>query len=265
MSTALKSHLAEEVLTIAMCWKLKLADGKMMGFTDCDQDLNIDEIIYKSSRGFTAGSVTLNSSLKSDNLEITGILDSDDIKEEDVLAGKYDFAEVEIFLVNYTNLSQGTMNLHSGTFGKVILNNGRFIVEIRGISSKLERSIVDLYSPTCRAQFCDDKCKIDAKKFSKVSVVTDVVDDKRFKDTNLVEDDEYYKHGVVKFAEFEAIVKDYRNKMVTLFTAPPCKISVGDQYSILAGCDKTFLMCKNKFNNVMNFRGEPYISPKTYS
>ncbi|WP_353285542.1 phage BR0599 family protein [Wolbachia endosymbiont (group B) of Agrotis puta] len=37
------------------------------------------------------------------------------------------------------------------------------------------------------------------------------------------------------------------------------KISTGDKYSILAGCDKAFLTCKNKFNNTVNFRGEPYI------
>ena len=92
---------------------------------------------------------------------------------------------------------------------------------------------------------------------SKVSIVTRVIDEKRFEDTNLTESDEYYKHGIVKFPMFEAIVKEYKNQIVTLFTS--YKISVGDQYSILAGCDKTFLTCKNKFNNTINFRGKPHI------
>ncbi|MDE5056044.1 phage BR0599 family protein [Wolbachia endosymbiont of Drosophila bicornuta] len=36
-----------------------------------------------------------------------------------------------------------------------------------------------------------------------------------------------------------------------------CKKSY--KYSILAGCDKTFPTCRSKFNNTVNFRGEPYI------
>ena len=37
-------------------------------------------------------------------------------------------------------------------------------------------------------------------------------------------------------------------------------LSVGDYYEIYAGCDKTLATCKEKFNNVINFRGEPYIN-----
>lgn len=265
MQTTLKNHLAGELLTIATCWKLTLAGGKVMGFTDYDEDLSIDNILYKSSSGFTASSIILNSDLKTDSLEIEGILNSDDIKEEDILSGKYDFANIEIFLVNYKDLSQETMNLHFGTFGKITLKSGRFIVEIRGLATKLERSIAELYSPVCKAQFCDGRCKADAKKFSKVSTVTKAIDARRFEDTNLTEGDGYYKHGVVKFfdsathAAFEGIVKEHRNKVVTLFTSPPYQISAGDKYLILAGCDKTFSTCKNKFHNIVNFRGEPYV------
>lgn len=262
MQTTLKNHLAGELLTIATCWKLTLAEGKVMGFTDYDEDLSIGNILYKSSSGFTVSSIILNSDLKTDNLEIEGILNGNDIKEEDVLSGKYDFASIEIFLVNYKDLSQGTMNLHLGTFGKVTLNSGRFIVEIKGLAAKLEKSVTELYSPACRAQFCDDRCKVDAKKFSKISTVTKVIDERRYEDTNLTESDGYYKHGVVKFfgpVAFEGVVKEYKSKVVTLFTASPYKISAGDKYSILAGCDKTFSTCKNKFHNTVNFRGEPYI------
>lgn len=138
MQNTLKNHLSGELLTIATCWKLRFSSGELMGFTDHDEDLNIDELIYKSSSGFTASSILSNSNLKIDNLEIEGALNSDEIKEEDVFAGRYDFANIEMFLVNYKNLNQGKMNLHSGTFGKIILNNGRFIAEIRGISAKLD-------------------------------------------------------------------------------------------------------------------------------
>ncbi|WP_168463967.1 DUF2163 domain-containing protein [Wolbachia endosymbiont of Ctenocephalides felis wCfeT] len=267
MQSTLKKHLAGELLTIATCWKLTLIDKRVKGFTDCDNDLSIGNTTYKSSSGFTASHVILNGNLRTDNLEIEGILNSNDIKEEEVLAGKYDFASIEIFLVNYNDLNQGKMILRSGTFGKITLNNGRFIVEIKGLSAQLEKSIGELYSPTCRAQFCDDKCRADTKKFNKISVITKVIDERSFEDRNLTESDGYYKHGIVRFLaykEFECVVKEYKNKIVTLFIPPPCQISAGNRYSILAGCDKTFSTCKNKFDNAINFRGEPCI-PGYYS
>ncbi|WP_255586066.1 DUF2163 domain-containing protein [Wolbachia endosymbiont of Mansonella perstans] len=198
-------------------------------------------------------------------MEIEGILNSDDIKEEEVLSGKYDFANIEIFLMNYKDLSQGRVNIYSGIFNKITLNSGRFIVEIRGLAAKLERSIAKLYSLVCKAQFCDGRCKADAKKLSRISTITKVIDTRRFEDTNFVENDGYYKHGLVKFSDsathsaFEAIVKEHRNKVVTLFTSPPYQISAGDKYLIFVGCDKTFSTCKNKFYNIINFRGEPYV------
>jgi len=37
-------------------------------------------------------------------------------------------------------------------------------------------------------------------------------------------------------------------------------IAPGDTYSMHAGCAKGFLIdCKGRFNNVRNFRGEPYL------
>ncbi len=36
-------------------------------------------------------------------------------------------------------------------------------------------------------------------------------------------------------------------------------IQVGDTYSVYPGCDKNWETCKTKFDNMMNFRGEPFI------
>ena len=39
----------------------------------------------------------------------------------------------------------------------------------------------------------------------------------------------------------------------------PYPLTVGDAYSVSAGCDRLFGTCKARYNNVVNFRGEPYI------
>jgi hypothetical protein len=39
----------------------------------------------------------------------------------------------------------------------------------------------------------------------------------------------------------------------------PYPIAVGDNFTIFAGCDKIMSTCSNKFNNIINFAGEPFI------
>ena len=36
-------------------------------------------------------------------------------------------------------------------------------------------------------------------------------------------------------------------------------IKEGQEFEIIAGCDKQFLTCTQRFNNAINFRGEPHI------
>ena len=51
ISTALQTHLAAEVSTIATCWKLTRRDGVILGFTDCSHSFTIDTLTYQSATG----------------------------------------------------------------------------------------------------------------------------------------------------------------------------------------------------------------------
>jgi len=46
---------------------------------------------------------------------------------------------------------------------------------------------------------------------------------------------------------------------IVLFLPAPFAISAQDQFEILPGCDKTVETCRDKFANVINFRGEPFV------
>jgi uncharacterized phage protein (TIGR02218 family) len=39
----------------------------------------------------------------------------------------------------------------------------------------------------------------------------------------------------------------------------PYTPQVGDTFTLTAGCDHRKDTCKNKFNNLVNFRGEPFV------
>ncbi|WP_225538029.1 hypothetical protein [Wolbachia endosymbiont of Mansonella perstans] len=47
MQTTLKNHLVGELLTIAYMLEINACRWKSEGFTDYDEDLSIDNILYK--------------------------------------------------------------------------------------------------------------------------------------------------------------------------------------------------------------------------
>ena len=44
----------------------------------------------------------------------------------------------------------------------------------------------------------------------------------------------------------------------------PFAPSPGDAFTVAAGCDHTQATCQGTFNNLPNFRGFPYVSPRSW-
>ena len=120
-SSNMTAHLAGEVTSLAICWQLTLVGGTVMGFTDHTSDLTISSVLYKAATGFSPTSVETKDKFSVDNLDVAGILDAASITEVDIMAGKYDFAEILIFMVNVTDLTQGIITHRRGWLGEVSL------------------------------------------------------------------------------------------------------------------------------------------------
>ena len=123
-STQIATHIAGETTTLATCWKVTRRDGLVLGFTDHDQDLTVDGLLYQASTGYTRSAIHGIADLSVDNLDIESALNSDTLDAADLRAGLWDGAEVEIFLVNWATLSQGKIILKRGTIGQVELRDG---------------------------------------------------------------------------------------------------------------------------------------------
>lgn len=268
ISAALEAHLAGEVTTLATCWKLKRRDNILLGFTDHDQDIVFDSLTYKASTGFTPSAIDNGASLAVDNLDVEGMLTDTSISESDILAGKYDFAEIEIFQVNYRDLSQGVLKLRRGWLGEVSLQKQRFIAEVRGLTQRLSQTIGELFSPSCRATLGDNRCKVNLAAHTVTGSVTSVTSNQEFTDSARTEASGIFTFGLLTFTSganngFAMEVKEYlynaAGGRLSLALAMPYVITPGDNYQLSKGCDKTLSTCFSRFDNVVNFRGEPSV------
>lgn len=261
---ALAAHMDGEVTTLAQCWKLTRRDGVVLGFTDHDRDLVVDGQDYLATTGVTPSAVSASAALKVDELDIEGMLDSEAIRQEDILDGKYDFAELELFLVNYEAPGDGVLVLRTGWLGEVTLKGEQFVAEVRGLTQALQQTIGEIYSATCRADFTDDRCKLDAEDFTFSGEVSAVDGVYSFRAGGMAQGDGYFSHGRVRFtsganAGLSVLIKEYVDK--TFYTALPMRVmaEVGDGFEAIAGCDKLHTTCRVRFNNLVNFRGEPHV------
>lgn len=257
-----KQHLSESVTTLATCWKIIRRDKKILGFTDHDVSLNIDDTHYEAIAGFSPSTVENKSDMSTDNLDIEGQILSSYITVEDLLAGLYDYAEVTVFLVNYTEPGDGKLLLKRGHVGEVTISKNMFRAEIRGLTQHLGQTMGEVYSPTCRAHLCDKKCKIDIHTVTISASVTKTINQKQFIASTLKQSNNWFSGGTLNWktglnADVSMEVKTFNESRITLSLPMNKPIQVGDQFTVIAGCDKTVHCCKYKFDNMINFRGEP--------
>ena len=265
LSNELSAHLAGEVTTLAQCWKLTRRDGTLLGFTDHDADITYDSQLYQAASGLTPSAVESQASLAVDNLDIEGMLEAETITEADILAGRYDFAEIETFIVNYADLTQGKLELRRGWLGEVQLNKQHFIAEVRGLTQKLAQHIGELYSPICRARLGDSRCGVDLSSYTVTGTLTAVESAAQSSDSSRTEAAGTYDHGLLTMSSgansgLSREVKFHQSGGELILVLPfPYELQLGDSYSLTQGCDKTLSTCMNRYDNAINFRGEPHV------
>jgi uncharacterized phage protein (TIGR02218 family) len=262
-SPALAAHLAGEVTTLATCWRLERADGWVRGFTDHDRELVVDGLTYVASTGFLPSAIKTASDLSVDNLDVDGFLDDTALRAEDLIAGLFDGARIEVFIVNWADLGQGRLLLRKGFLGEIKRADQRFSAEIRGLSNRLQQTAGKLYSRLCRVDLGSGECGVALGPRTDTYAVTQVMaaDTVRIVTARATG---FFTFGKATFttganagAVNEVLLHD--GQTIRLFVPMPRPIVVGDQIVLVAGCDKTPETCNAKFGNILNFRGEPHI------
>jgi uncharacterized phage protein (TIGR02218 family) len=260
---ALAAHLAGEVTTLATCWRLERADGWVRGFTDHDRELVVDGLTYVASTGFLPSAIKTASDLSVDNLDVDGFLDDAALRAEDLIAGLFDGARIEVFIVNWADLAQGRLLLRKGFLGEIKRADQRFSAEIRGLSYRLQQTAGKLYSRLCRVDLGSSECGVALGPRTDTYAVTQVIaaDTVRIVTARATG---FFTFGKATFttganagAINEVLLHD--GQTIRLFVPMPRPIVVGDQIVLVAGCDKTPETCNAKFANILNFRGEPHI------
>ncbi|MBA4324682.1 MAG: beta-tubulin [Rhodobacter sp.] len=270
LSPALQEHLEDGTTTLSWCWRISRSDGVALGFTDHDRALSFDGSGFEPESGFAASEVRAGSDLAVDAQDATGVLTSDRITETDILDGRWDNAEVELWRVNWTDTGQRVL-LRRGAVGQIRRGRMAFVAEVRSLAHVLGQTVGRTFQAGCDARLGDARCGIDLENaiYKGTGLVTDLLRDRAFMASGLSGFDAgWFTSGTLtwtsganagRITEVLAHGLDGSIAILTLLEAPVRAVGEGDSFVARAGCDKRIATCSAKFANVANFRGFPNI------
>ncbi|HSQ97822.1 MAG TPA: DUF2163 domain-containing protein [Rickettsiales bacterium] len=263
----LKSSFEENATNIVKCWTLTLKDGSIIGFTTNSEDFTYSDIKYNSFSSDDITNIESNLNIEEDSFEFSNMISSDLIAENDIISGKYDNAIIEIFLIDIENQDNGKVVLLTGTISDIECRGDIFTAKVKGLKDAIDKTIGEVYSPLCRCRFCDTKCGLEETNFTFSASITYVSDAVTFitDDTTILSQSSgFFDNGIIEFTSGnnsgqKMEIKQYASGTFILSLNLPNELTVGDEFNVIAGCDKKFTTCCDTFDNAVNFRGEPHL------
>lgn len=256
-----------------------------VGFTSNSRDMTLPGhagITFKSTPGISP--TLIEQALDSaTNVELMGIYRSLSLDQAEVLAGKWDYARCELFVVCWDDTDLGEFLVHDGFTGEFKDYQSYFVTETRGKMAKLSNEVGIATAKRCRVkEFRDAECGHTAAQvtisgtaynieqtltvasitndftivFTKLAGTANDVPANFFASGKITANTTTIDLGQISREIYQSATAT--NITITLRRKFPFTVSIGDTFDLVAGCNRTVEDCM-KYSNIINFRGEPYI------
>lgn len=275
---ALQAHYDTGTTCLAYGLVIQRNDGALYCFTSHDQPLTLDltpwgidnsAAVFTHAQGLSASQFVTTAGFEVDNLEITALNDGELFNPDEVQAGLWKYAKWRCFRYRWdvapVTIANDVETLARGWFGEITMNTLTVKVELRGLAQLLQQPVGIVGQRDCRARLGDALCRVNLATYTHSLTVTSVTSKQVFTATGATQAEDYFGEGLVTWltgnnAGLEMKVKAFAvGGQFTLMLPSWLAIQVGDTFTAVAGCRKRAMEdCKTKFNNILNFQGEPH-------
>lgn len=270
ISEPLLAHLKSGATTLSRAWIVVRKDGTTLGFTDHDAPLVVDGVTCEAATGMDATALETTTGLAVDNSQAVGALSAASITEADIEAGRYDGAEVSLYLVNWTNPDQAILQFR-GHLGEITRGGGVFEAELRGLSEALNQPIGRAYLRKWAPQPGSTTGGVDLSgaAFTATGTIGEI-DSRRVValDGLSAYADHHFANGLAEIQSganagrrlgirADRIRRDLH--LIELFEPAYADFALGDQIKLYQGFDGTAEDYKAKIGDLTDFRGFPHL------
>ena len=159
----LAEELRNAAARVSMGWKVTRTDGAVYAFTSSDEAFVYDGLAYSPANGFSGSAVVSKNDASVDNMEVQ-VLENDQITEEDLRAGRWQNAQIEVFWICPDHPEWGVIPIRGGMLGETTVKEGTWSTQLRSLFQQLQQPLGVLFQLQCGAQLGDERCgvKLDA-------------------------------------------------------------------------------------------------------
>lgn len=275
LSAGMITAIADGSAKLVRIWDIVRPDAGVRRFTDFDQNIVYGGNTYyaDSTVDITSISTSMAGGSQSADLNVVFGDTANTITYADAEGGLYDFSSITVTAIDASTPATVGMVLLSGTLGAFQMDdNYSGSCEVNGLLQTGTNKLTEKYSPECPANLGDARCGIAIASFTTTGTVDTVASNRKFEATFADnEANDYYAFGILTWTSgnnngasmevlthFQVTTEDD----ITMAFSFPKAIQVGDTFTLTAGCDKRPTTCINKFANIANFRGFPFIPPE---
>ena len=122
-----------------------------------------------------------------------------------------------------------------------------------------------MVSKLCRASLGDARCKVNLAALTVAATVSSInAANTLVSSSALTQAAGFFDYGLISFtsglnAGYSMEVHSYTPGVLRLFQPLPYVPAAGDAFNLSPGCDRHLGTCIARYNNAINFRGEPHL------
>lgn len=266
LSDDMVAALGGAATTLCHCWRLMRRDGVVLGFTDHDCDLAFAGATFRATTGLDAAQAEAAAGFAIGGGEVRGAFADEALRDADLDSGVYDGASVEIWLVDWTDVERRVL-MDVAAIGEVRRTEFSFVAELRSLAHRFDEEQGRQFQRNCAADLGDARCRIDiggplyetgativaTEQYGAVVVALDSFFEGGFFTDGSILSSNGQRHAI-KLHEAAA-----DGDRIVLWTPPRSPFATGARVILHAGCDKSPETCREKFDNILNFRGFPHM------
>lgn len=171
-----------------------------------------------------------------------------------------------LFTANWGDWSAGGITLFRGNVSDTMCDQSHAEFDVKSRKELFNIPFPYLtYQPGCQWQLYGPGCTLNPVSFG-VNGIVSAGSVPLLLNSNLTNPDHYFDEGYITFtsganAGLTRVVRQYLNAsgQLLFFVPFPNAPANGDAFTAFPGCDKQQVTCQNKFSNLVNFKGMPYV------
>lgn len=266
---------------LCYCFKIERRDGTVFRFTDHDKNVPLDGETFVPMGGVDASAKRRESALRDHDVEFMGVISSTAITSSDLRAGRYRDAKVTQKMCDWKYPFAGTWESTIYWIGDVKFNGEVWECQVAGLNRWLKHKIGSVLVRSCDATLGDTRCKFSLAgtiagalpaTITGIGVLGTVDGEKR----RIVRANQahlsasytaaHILHGKLTWTSGANIGLTGDVRLYTPATREiemqlpfPFEITTADVFTLVVGCDKRRTTCIGTFNNIINYRGDPFL------